>query len=113
MYESHTEWPYLLERDGVVEFDWDRAKAASNLRKHRVSFELAATVFADWLATSVPDEDHGAFEERWITMGVAEDGRLLVLSHTSAADDGGEMLVRIISARPATPRERRQYESGT
>ena len=97
----------------MVEFDWDPAKAASNLRKHRVSFELAATVFADRLATSVPDEDQGTFEERRITMGVAEDGRLLVVSHTFAEEDEGETLVRIISARRATPNERRQYESGT
>lgn len=96
----------------MVAFDWDPAKAASNLRKHKVSFDLAATVFADRLATSVPDEDQGAFEERWITMGVAEDGRLLVVSHTSAEDDDGETLVRIISARRAAPGERRQYESG-
>ena len=88
----------------MVEFEWNPDKAASNLRKHKVSFELA---------TSVPDEDHGAFEERWITMGVAEDSRLLVVSHSSSEDDGGETFVRIISARRAAPSERRQYESGT
>ena len=97
----------------MVEFDWDPAKAASNVRKHKVTFALAATVFMDQLATSVLDEDQGAFEERWITMGVAQDNRLLVVSHIFAEDDGGETLVRIISARPATRSERRQYESGT
>ena len=96
----------------MVEFDWDPAKAASNLRKHKVSFELAATVFIDRLAKSVLDEDRGAFEERWITMGVAQDRRLLVVSHTFAEDDDGKTLVRIISARQAAPIERRQYESG-
>lgn len=96
----------------MFEFDWDPAKAAGNLRKHKVSFKLAATVFSNRLATSVLDEDHGAFEERWITMGVAEDGRLLVVSHTFAEDDDNRMFVRLISARPAKRYERRQYESG-
>ena len=97
----------------MVEFDWDPAKAASNLRKHRVSFELAATVFLDRFATSVLDEDHGAFEERWITMGIAQDDRLLVISHTFTEHANAGTLVRIISARPAGRKERRQYESGT
>ena len=92
-------------------FEWDRAKAAINLRKHKVSFELAATVFLDRFATSIPDADHSAFEERWITMGYARDGRLLVVSHTWT-ESGGEAGVRIISARPATRNEWHQYESG-
>lgn len=96
----------------MAKFDWDPAKAASNLRKHNVGFELAATVFLDRSATSVLDEDHGAFEERWVTVGVAEDGRMLVISHTIAEQDEDEVLVRIISARPATRRERRQYVPG-
>ena len=83
-----------------MEFDWDPAKAASNLRKHGVSFELAATVFKDLLATSIPDEDHGAFEEREVTMGASWDSRLLVVSHTITDEDDAETLVRIISARP-------------
>lgn len=95
----------------MFEFDWDPAKAASNLRKHGVSFELAATVFSDQLATTIPDEDQSAFEERWITMGESQDGQLLVVSHTASEDDGGRTFVRIISARPATPRERRQFQT--
>ncbi len=93
-------------------FDWDPAKAASNLRKHTVSFELAATVFRDPLSQSIPDEDHSEFEERWITMGCAQDGRLVVVCHTDAESGDRETLVRLISARVATPNERRQYESG-
>ena len=96
----------------MFEFDWDLAKAASNVRKHNVSFELARTVFRDPLMLSVPDEDHGEFEERWITMGRAQDGRLLVVSHTDFRTSGDETSVRIISARPVTRNERRQYESG-
>ena len=95
----------------MFEFDWDPAKTASNLRKHKVGFELAATVFLDRLATSVLDENQGAFEERWITMGVAQDGRLLVVSHTSSEYDDNRTFVRIISARPATRKEQRQFES--
>ena len=96
----------------MFEFDWDPAKAASNLRKHQVSFELAATVFSDCLASTIPDENHSGFEERWITMGESQDGQLLVVSHTAAEDDDNRILVRIISARPATPRERRQFRTG-
>lgn len=97
-----------LERIRVFEFEWDPAKATSNLRKHKVGFELAATVFLDRFAMSVRDEYSSVFEERWITMGMAEDRRLLVVCHTFA----DEMLVRIISARLATQKERRQYEAG-
>ena len=92
-------------------FEWDPAKAASNLRKHDVDFELAATAVVDRSARSVLDEDQGAFEERWVTMGIDRDGRLLVVSHTTTEDHENEELVRIISARRATSRERRQYGS--
>ena len=53
----------------MFEFEWDPAKAASNLRKHKVGFELAATVFQDSLMQSILDEDHSEFEQRWMTMG--------------------------------------------
>ena len=96
----------------MFEFEWDPAKAASNLRKHKVSFESAATVFQDRLMLSIPDEEHSEFEERWITMGRARDGRLLVVSHTDTETGDGRISARLISARPATPRERRRYESG-
>lgn len=91
-------------------FDWDPAKAASNLRKHKVSFQLAATVIMDPLSKSIPDDDHSQFEERWVTMGIARNGQLLVVSHTYV-ETGGEVYVRLISARAATRKERRQYES--
>lgn len=95
----------------MFEFDWDRAKAASNLRKHMVSFELAATVFSDPFATTIRDEDDGAFEERWVTMGESQGGQLLVVSHTASEDDDNRIFVRIISSRPANPRERRQFRT--
>ena len=96
----------------MFEFEWDPAKATSNLRKHGVSFDLAATVFQDPLMKSIFDQDHGEFEERWITMGHTVDGQLLVVSHTYERISNDEISVRLISARPATRNERRQYESG-
>ena len=96
----------------MFRFEWDPAKAASNLRKHAVSFELAATVLQDPLSQSILDGEHSAFEERWITMGLARDGRLLVVSHSDAETCGNHTLVRLISARAATSPERRQYEFG-
>ena len=96
----------------MFEFEWDPAKAASNLRKHKVGFELAATVFRDPLMQSILDEDHSEFEQRWITMGRARDGRLLVVSHTDPRAEGDKTSVRLISARLATRNEQRQFESG-
>ena len=95
----------------MYEFDWDPAKAASNLRKHKVGFKLAATVFQDPFMQSILDEDHSEFEQRWITVGRARDGRLLVVSHTDAQTEGDKTSVRLISARPATRNEQRQFES--
>ncbi len=91
----------------MVNFEWDAQKAASNLRKHRVSFEEAATVFGDPLSATYYDPAHSAGESRYITIGVSGSGRLVVVAHT----DRGEN-TRIISARHATRRERKQYEEG-
>ena len=92
------------------EFDWHPAKAASNQGKHGISFPLATTVFRDPLALSDRDLDHSYDEDRWVTLGRAEDGRLLVVVHTSRQIEGRSM-VRIISARRAVPREARAYAS--
>ena len=86
-----------------MEFEWDAAKAASNLRKHGVDFADAVTVFDDDLAITIPDPD--SEEERFITTGVDAVGRLLVVVYAWR-----EERVRIISARRATRRERRTYE---
>lgn len=88
-----------------LRFEWDAAKAESNLRKHGVAFEEAATVFADPLALTIDDPDHSREEDRFITLGVSGGNRLLVVVHTDREDR-----IRIISARPATRRERRSYE---
>ncbi len=96
----------------VYRFDWDANKALANWHKHAVSFELAATVLRDPLALSRYDVEHSEAEERWITLGLAETGQLLVVVHTVEENSEQEARVRIISARFATAHERRQYEGG-
>jgi len=86
-------------------FEWDPDKAEANLRKHGVSFDEASTVFGDPFARTRPDPMHSAEEDRWITLGESEQGRLLVVVHADSEDD----VVRIISARPPTGREWRTY----
>jgi uncharacterized protein len=86
-------------------FTWDLAKAAINLRKHRVSFPEAVTAFADPRSISVPDPDHSVGEERWLLIGQSERRRLIVVVHTERGD-----LIRLISARLATRSERKTYE---
>jgi len=88
-----------------MQFEWDPKKAKSNLKKHRVSFEEAVTVFYDPLAATFDDPDHSGDEWRLITIGVSSRNRLLVVSHS----EKGEAL-RIISARPSTARERKRHE---
>ena len=90
-----------------MRFEWDAAKARANLRKHGVSFEEASTVFYDELAATGADPDHSVGEARFVTFGVSSDNRLLVVSHADRGDT-----IRIISARMATPPERRIYEEG-
>ncbi len=88
-----------------LKFEWDRKKAASNLSKHRVSFEEALSVFRDPLARIFDDEDHSIEELREIIIGHSTQSRLLVVCFTAQGES-----VRIFSARRATRRERRDYE---
>lgn len=90
-----------------MRIEWDSAKAANNLRKHRVSFEEASSVFYDPLAVTGADPDHSEDEERLVTFGMSPGGQLLVVSHTERGE-----AIRIISARIATRTERRIYEEG-
>jgi uncharacterized protein len=88
-----------------MQFEWDPDKARRNFKKHKVSFEEAVTVFYDAFSATFDDPEHSAGEPRFVTIGLSSRGRLVVVAHT----DRGEAL-RIISARPATPRERRKHE---
>ena len=88
-------------------FEWHPDKAAANTAKHGVSFEEASTVFSDSMFITFLDEEHSGDEERFITIGLSERNRLLVVAHTDRAGS-----IRIISARKATNHERAFYEEG-
>ena len=94
----------------AFDFGWDAAKALTNVVKHGVTFDQAATVFLDGLALTVFDSAHSQHEERWFTLGHDAGGALLAVAHTYQATGPASVRVRIISARPATKRERRFYE---
>ncbi len=89
-------------------FEWDTSKAKKNLRKHKVSFEEAKTVFSDPFTITYPDPEHSDTDERYITIGISGIARLLLVVHT----DREEETIRIISSRKATLAERRFYEQG-
>ncbi len=76
-----------------------------------MSFRLATTVFRDTLSVTIYDDEHSEFEERWVTMGRAENGQMLVVVHTFTAVNPTEVNVRIISARRADKQEVRAYEA--
>ena len=86
-------------------FEWDSRKARSNLAKHGVGFQEASTIFGDPLSLTIPDPEHSLSEERYITVGRAFSGKLLVVVHTERGDN-----IRIVSARRASRRERKFYE---
>lgn len=90
-----------------MDFEWNRQKAIANRRKHGVSFEEAGSVFGDPLAVTYPDPDHSTDEDRLLTFGISQFGRLLVVCHTMRTAK-----IRIISAREATRHERKVYEEG-
>jgi len=87
-----------------VKFEWDPKKAAENLRKHGISFDEAATAFADWHSITVPNPAHSQGERRYYLLGMSDRGNLLVVCHT----DRGEV-TRIFSAWRANRRQRHQY----
>ena len=86
-------------------FEWDRRKAAANLKKHGVTFEEASTAFGDPLSLTIADPGHSVGEERFVLLGQSRYGQLLVVVHTEDEDH-----IRIISARRATRREKRTDE---
>lgn len=94
------------------EFAWDATKARQNAKKHRVTFERAATVFLDRRAVSKYDQEHSDGEERWITLGVDLTGTVIVVCHTYLEETAEMARIRIISARKSDRKETRQYWSG-
>jgi len=101
----------------ALEFEWDPAKAAANVAKHGVSFDEASAVFADPLSSTFPDPRHSLGEERLVIFGMSSRGRVLAVMYIERQDPGaagGEAkVIRIISARVATRRERKAYEEGS
>ncbi len=89
----------------TARFDYDALKAATNLRKHKVSFEEAITVFTDPLHSTIADDDHSTDEQRFIAIGQSTQERILFVVYTES-----ETIVRLIGARLATATERNQYE---
>lgn len=90
-----------------MEFVSDPAKATNNLKKHKASFEEAASVFGDPMAYTFADPDHSVGEQRWLMFGLSRTGRILTVIYTLR---GGKC--RIISARVATRHERKTYAEG-
>ena len=88
-----------------LNFEWDDNKARTNQAKHGVTFDEASTVFADPLSLTIADPAHSEIEERFIILGHSSQGKLLIVVHTERGDN-----IRIISARPASRQERKQYE---
>jgi uncharacterized DUF497 family protein len=86
-------------------FEWDADKAELNRRKHGVSFKEAVSVFSNPLSATYDDPDHSNGEQRYLTIGTSQSGRLLIVSHTDRGDN-----IRIIGAREATRREHIRYE---
>lgn len=90
----------------MVHFVWDERKNESNKKKHGISFEEALSCFYDPLHVLINDPDHSNNEERMVLIGMSSKDRLLVVVHAEKTEDE----VRLISARKATRKERKQYE---
>lgn len=93
----------------MIQFEWDPHKAATNLKKHQVSFEEAKSVFYDEFAVQFFDKDHSSAEYRFLMLGLSSEARLLLVCHCEREQGG---VIRIISARKATKRESAFYPGG-
>jgi uncharacterized DUF497 family protein len=89
-----------------MKFEWDRDKEKRNIKKYKISFDEAVTVFYDPLSATFADPDHSIEEDRFITVGYSSQGRLFVISYTERGD-----AIRIISARSATMLEKKRHEN--
>jgi len=90
-------------------FEWDRNKAKKNIRKHKVSFEEAKTVFNDPFLVTFPDEYHSENEERWISIGMSLNSRILTVVHTEI-NENDTIVIGLINSRKALKSERKIYE---
>jgi len=90
-------------------FEWDMGKASSNLRKHRVSFNEATTVFRDPRAISIYDNAHNESEDRWMTLGISDRGKILVVCHTFVQLNNDTVCIRIFTSRKANQQEQKHY----
>ena len=88
-----------------LRFEWDEEKGKANLKKHRIDFDEAATVFNDPFSITIHDPDHSADEQRYIDIGSSAAGRVLVVVYTERGSK-----IRIVSCRKATSTERKLYE---
>jgi uncharacterized DUF497 family protein len=93
----------------MIKFEWDPSKAATNLKKHQVSFEEARSVFYDEFAVQFFDEENSSEEDRFLMLGMSSGAKLLIVCHCER--EQGEV-IRIISARKATKRESAFYQGG-
>lgn len=91
------------------QFEWDEAKAAANLRKHGVSFELASSIFGDPRILTLADTTHREYEERWFSIGVANNGTPMSVAYLWKDVGSGLIRIRLITARKATATEIRHY----
>ena len=92
-----------------MRFEWDPKKAAANVRKHGIAFEEAETAFFDDDALIIADPDHSKDQDRFVLLGETAKDNLVVVCHCYLEDDGDDEVIRLISARPAKPAERRAY----
>lgn len=91
----------------MIEFEWDSSKAKANLKKHGVSFEEARSVFYDEYARQFFDQEHAEAEDRFIMLGLSDRSRILLVCHCERSQGH---VIRLISARKATSRERKHYD---
>jgi len=91
-----------------LQFEWSERKAAMNASKHGISFDEATTVFGDFFSVTIEDPLHSEKEVRFVTIGTSNLGNIIVIVHTDRGDR-----IRIIGARRATPREKREYAKGS
>jgi hypothetical protein len=90
-----------------MDFEWDKDKATANLKKHKISFDEAKTIFDDQFSITINDPAHSFEERRYVDIGISSKGNILVVSYTERGTR-----IRIISCRKATKSERKVYEEG-